>query len=138
VQAHRFGQVRTAPSTRERAIVPKRALAMIWEAGAQPVVLLTKLDTCDDAQPMLEQARAVAIGTPVHAVSARTGDGLDALDPYLAPGKTVVLIGSSGVGTSTLVNSVQRCACECAFPVRKRSKAKAQERDAHWFAYDKM
>jgi len=82
----------------------ERALALTWEGGAQPVVLLTKLDTCDDPEPYLEQARAVAIGVPVHALSAHTGEGLEALREYLAPGRTVALIGSSGVGKSTLVN----------------------------------
>lgn len=82
----------------------ERALALIWEGGAQPVVLLTKLDTCDDPEPYLEEARAVAIGVPVHALSVHSGEGLDALQAYLSPGKTVALIGSSGVGKSTLVN----------------------------------
>jgi ribosome biogenesis GTPase len=82
----------------------ERALALIWEGGAQPVVLLTKLDTCDDPQPFLEQAHSVALGVPVHALSAHSGEGLDALPEYLAPGRTIALIGSSGVGKSTLVN----------------------------------
>ncbi len=50
------------------------------------------------------QVRASAVGIPVHAVSAATGLGLAALDPYLKIGKTVALIGSSGVGKSTLIN----------------------------------
>lgn len=82
----------------------ERALAVIWEAGAQPVVLLTKLDTCDDPEPYLEEARAVALGVPVHAVSVHTGEGLADVREYLAPGRTVALIGSSGVGKSTFVN----------------------------------
>lgn len=82
----------------------ERALALIWEGGAQPVVLLTKRDTCEDPEPYLEQARAVAIGVPIHALSVHSGEGLDALREYLAPGRTVALIGSSGVGKSTLVN----------------------------------
>lgn len=82
----------------------ERALALIWEGGAQPVVLLTKLDVCEDPEPYLEEARAVAIGVPVHAVSAHSGEGLEVLRNYLTPGNTVALIGSSGVGKSTLVN----------------------------------
>ncbi len=82
----------------------ERALALIWEGGAQPVVLLTKLDACDDPEPYLEEARAVALGVPVHALSVHSGEGLDALRTYLGPGRTVALIGSSGVGKSTLVN----------------------------------
>jgi ribosome biogenesis GTPase len=82
----------------------ERALALIWEGGAQPVVLLTKLETCEDPEPYLEEARAVALGVPVHAMSAYSGEGLSSLRDYLVPGRTIALIGSSGVGKSTLVN----------------------------------
>ena len=82
----------------------ERALAVIWEGGAQPVVLLTKLDACDDPEPYLEEARAVALGVPVHAISVHTGEGLAVVREYLAPGRTAALIGSSGVGKSTFVN----------------------------------
>ncbi|MEY4575299.1 MAG: RsgA2 [Pseudomonadota bacterium] len=82
----------------------ERALALVWEAGAQPVLLLTKLDLCPDASAQLEAARAVALGVPVHALSVLDTRGLEVLDSYLAPGRTLALIGSSGVGKSTLVN----------------------------------
>lgn len=82
----------------------ERALALIWEGGAQPVVLLTKLDQCEDPTAYLEEAQAVALGVPVHAVSVLAGLGLDVLSQYLQPARTIALIGSSGVGKSTLVN----------------------------------
>lgn len=82
----------------------ERALAMILEGGAQPVVLLSKLDLCSEADRYREQAEAVAVGVPIHSVSAHTGAGLSELSAYLQPAKTVALIGSSGVGKSTLVN----------------------------------
>jgi len=82
----------------------ERALALIWEGGAQPVVLLTKLDQCEDPSSYLEEAQAVALGVPVHAVSVLAGLGLEVLSRYLQPARTVALIGSSGVGKSTLVN----------------------------------
>lgn len=82
----------------------ERALALIWEGGAQPVVLLTKLDQCEDPTAYVEEAQAVALGVPVHAVSVVAGLGLSALDQYLQPARTVALIGSSGVGKSTLLN----------------------------------
>jgi ribosome biogenesis GTPase len=82
----------------------ERAIAVIWEGGAQPVVLLTKLDSCAHPEPLIEQAREVALGVPVHALSVHSGEGVEALCEYLAPGRTVALIGSSGVGKSTLVN----------------------------------
>lgn len=81
----------------------ERYLATAWDSGADPVVVLTKLDLNDDPESMLA-AEAVAMGVPVHALSNVTGEGVDALDAYLAPGRTVVLLGSSGVGKSTLLN----------------------------------
>ena len=82
----------------------ERALALIWESGAEPVVVLTKLDACPDPTPFVDEARAVALGVPVHAVSVVAGQGLEALQAYLRPAQTVALIGSSGVGKSTLLN----------------------------------
>jgi ribosome biogenesis GTPase len=82
----------------------ERYLAAAWESGAQPAIVLTKLDLCDDLAAALAAVESVAFGVPVHAMSAITGEGLDELLPYLAPGRTVALLGSSGVGKSTLVN----------------------------------
>jgi ribosome biogenesis GTPase len=82
----------------------ERTLAMVWEGGAQPVVLLSKLDMCDTPDASLDAVRDVALGVPVHALSTLTGTGVDALEPYLRAGRTLALIGSSGVGKSTLAN----------------------------------
>jgi ribosome biogenesis GTPase / thiamine phosphate phosphatase len=84
----------------------ERALAIGWESGARPVVVLSKADLCDDVAEKFEQTLAVAAGAPVHAICALQADGLEELRPYLAPGRTVALIGSSGVGKSTLLNSL--------------------------------
>ena len=84
----------------------ERYLAMAWESGAQPIVLLTKTDLVDDVQRYLDEVDTVTLGScPVHAVSARTGDGLDELREWLQLNKTAVLLGSSGVGKSTIVNA---------------------------------
>jgi ribosome biogenesis GTPase len=83
----------------------ERYLATAWDSGAAPVIVLTKLDVNDDPAILIE-AEAIALGVPVHAVSNVTGEGLEQLDGYLGAGKTIVLIGSSGVGKSTLVNSL--------------------------------
>ena len=82
----------------------ERYLAASWESGAQPVIVLNKADLADDAGADTAAVEAIAFGVPVHAVSAATGEGLDELERYLAPGRTVALLGSSGVGKSTLVN----------------------------------
>jgi len=85
----------------------ERYLAMAWESGAQPVVVLTKIDLVDDAQPYLDQVDSVTLGScPVLAVSSKTGQGLEALRAWFEPNKTAVLLGSSGVGKSTIVNSL--------------------------------
>ena len=82
----------------------ERYLVTIWESGATPEVVLTKADRIDDPEPMVAEVEAVALGVPVHVVSAITGLGMDALRARIQPGRTAVLIGSSGVGKSTLVN----------------------------------
>jgi ribosome biogenesis GTPase len=82
----------------------ERYLTLGWESGASPVVVLTKLDLCDDVEGALLEVESVAVGVPVHAVSNVTGDGVEQLAPYLSEGRTVAALGSSGVGKSSLVN----------------------------------
>ena len=85
----------------------ERYLAMAWESGAQPVVLLTKTDLVDDIAPYLDEVEAVTLGAcPVQGVSAVTGEGLDELRPWFLPHRTAVLLGSSGVGKSSIVNAL--------------------------------
>jgi len=82
----------------------ERYLVTIWESGAVPEIVLTKADRVEDPWEYVAAVEAVAIGIPVHVVSGLTGQGCDALRARLQPGVTAVLIGSSGVGKSTLVN----------------------------------
>jgi ribosome biogenesis GTPase len=84
----------------------ERYLAAAWEGNADPVIVLTKSDVCDDVEPLRAAIEAVAFGVPVHVISALTGDGLAVLAQHLTVGKTAVLLGSSGVGKSTLVNAL--------------------------------
>jgi ribosome biogenesis GTPase len=85
----------------------ERYLAMAWESGAQPVVLLAKTDLVDDLTPYLAEADTVTLGAcPVVAVSALTGDHLDDLRVFFEANHTAVLLGSSGVGKSTIVNAL--------------------------------
>jgi len=82
----------------------ERYLTTAWESGAQPVVVLTKADLCTDLSSAVAQTNTVAIGAPVIPLSNVTGEGLDVVGQHLAPGRTAVLLGSSGVGKSTLLN----------------------------------
>ena len=82
----------------------ERYLTAAWDSGARPVVVLNKLDLCQNPDACLLAAESVAMGVPVHRVSALTGLHCDELHTYLAPGQTVSLLGSSGVGKSTLIN----------------------------------
>jgi ribosome biogenesis GTPase len=85
----------------------ERYLAMAWESGAQPVVLLTKTDLVDDVQPFLDDVETVTLGAcPVVALSAVAGEHVDDVRPFLDGNRTAVLLGSSGVGKSTLVNTL--------------------------------
>lgn len=84
----------------------ERYLAAVWESGAAPVVLLNKADLCADVESVVEDARLGAPGVAVLAVSAMTGQGLEQVRRYLTPGKTAVVLGSSGVGKSTLCNAL--------------------------------
>jgi len=84
----------------------ERYLTLAWQSGASPVVLLTKADLQEEYWPFVNEVERVAAGVAVHVVSARTGYGLPRLNAYLQPGKTVVFLGSSGVGKSSLVNAL--------------------------------
>ncbi|MBT2214802.1 ribosome small subunit-dependent GTPase A [Virgibacillus dakarensis] len=86
----------------------ERYILATYESGASPVVVLTKLDesTPEDVMRIIAQVEEVAIGVPIVAISSITGEGMEELLKYLPAQKTVALLGSSGVGKSTLVNKL--------------------------------
>jgi ribosome small subunit-dependent GTPase A len=84
----------------------ERYLAVAWSSGATPVVVLTKSDLCDDVGAVVAQVGEDALGVDVLAVSAVTGEGLDAVRALLPPGRTGAMVGPSGVGKSSLVNAL--------------------------------
>lgn len=92
----------------ERDFNPRRLeryLTTAWESGAKPVVVLSKADLCGDVPGHVAAAEGVAFGVPVHITSAVTGDGLEELRAHFAGDRTAALLGSSGVGKSTLINA---------------------------------
>ncbi len=82
----------------------ERYLAQCWESGAKPVIVLNKADACGDVSAKSAAMERIALGTEVCVVSARAGQGMDGLEKFLKQGQTVVLLGSSGVGKSTIAN----------------------------------
>ncbi len=83
-----------------------RYLTQTAQSGAQPVIILTKADLTGDVETPVAEVLAAAPDVPVHAVSSHSGFGLDALSQYLKPGKTIVFLGMSGVGKSSLLNKL--------------------------------
>jgi ribosome biogenesis GTPase / thiamine phosphate phosphatase len=97
----------------------ERYLAQCWESGAKPVIVLNKADACKKPQEKTEEMEKVAMGVLVCVVSAQTGQGFDALEKYLVRGQTLVLLGSSGVGKSTIVNRLMGQAMQEVQKVRE-------------------
>ncbi|MCI0415746.1 ribosome small subunit-dependent GTPase A [bacterium] len=84
----------------------ERYLAIVWESGSQPVLLLNKADLCPDPEAFREMVYNVAHAVAVHILSAVSGEGLAQLAQYLEYNRTAAFIGSSGVGKSTIINAL--------------------------------
>jgi ribosome biogenesis GTPase len=82
----------------------ERYLALSWNAGVTPVILLNKADLVHDASPWAAEVQEIAFGVPVHPISALEGTGFEHLGAYLTPGTTIAFLGSSGAGKSTIIN----------------------------------
>jgi ribosome biogenesis GTPase len=82
----------------------ERYLTTAWDGGARPVIILNKADLAADLGAVVRDVESVASGAPIHAMCSKTGEGVEALQPYLGPGQTGAFLGSSGVGKSTLIN----------------------------------
>jgi ribosome biogenesis GTPase / thiamine phosphate phosphatase len=95
----------TSPPNQRRL---ERELVLSFDSGAQPVIILTKIDmvSTDEVDAVLSSLRDVAVGVSIHSLSAVTGEGTDAIRSYTRQGQTVAFLGASGVGKSTLVNQL--------------------------------
>ncbi len=85
----------------------ERYLILAWESGVNPVILLNKADLCLKLEQCLTEVENIAMGVPIVTLSAMQQQGMELLQPYLQPGKTIVLLGSSGVGKSTITNQLK-------------------------------
>ncbi|HZD58899.1 MAG TPA: ribosome small subunit-dependent GTPase A [Anaerolineae bacterium] len=111
----------------------ERYLTLGWESGANPVIVLNKADICDDIAQKVALVETVALGVPVHVVSAVTGQGLEELSTYLSNGTTVAFLGSSGTGKSTLINALLGQAVQDVSAVRQ-----GDDRGRHTTTFRKM
>ncbi len=84
----------------------ERYLTLVYNSGAAPVIVLNKADVCEDLDRCIAEVAAIAFDVPIHPISAKAFNGLEALQTYLQSGKTVALLGSSGVGKSTIINAL--------------------------------
>lgn len=82
----------------------ERYITATWQSGGTPVIVLTKVDIADNLEEKLKQVEKIAIGIDICPVSSVSGEGMEKLDKYLKPNKTIVFLGSSGVGKSTFTN----------------------------------
>lgn len=106
----------------------ERYLALANEAGATPVIVLTKIDQTADAAPYLAQAEALQLGLDVVMLNAKAPEAALTLAPWCGPGQTIALVGSSGVGKSTLLNTLSKTSSENAQPTGPIRAADAKGR----------
>ncbi len=84
----------------------ERYLTVAWDSGAEPIIVLSKADLCQDVEEKVEEVEAVALGVKVYAISSLEGVGVEDIEQYCMDGKTAVVLGSSGVGKSTMINTL--------------------------------
>lgn len=84
----------------------ERYLTLAYESGASPIFIFTKKDLCENIEIKLHEAEKIAFGVPMFAISSIEREGIEELQPYLKKGDTITLVGSSGVGKSTLLNTL--------------------------------
>lgn len=84
----------------------ERYLTLAWDGGANPVIILSKADLCEDLDEAISQVESIAWGIPIHVTSSLDDIGFDELEEYFEGNQTIAVLGSSGVGKSTLINKL--------------------------------
>ena len=102
----------------------ERYLSAVYEGGAQPVIVLNKVDLCRDLATKLADLGTISFDLPVICTDALSGEGMNRLDPYLEQGKTVAFVGSSGVGKSTLINRLMGVEVQVTRALRSDGKGR--------------
>lgn len=102
----------------------ERYIGIAWDSRAIPVIVLTKADLCDHLPQKLAEVAAVACGVDVLVTSSMSQDGFASVNQYIASGKTVAFIGSSGVGKSTLINRLMANSSLTTQPIRNDDKGR--------------
>ncbi len=96
----------------------ERYMAQCWESGARPAIVLNKADVCAEPHERLAEVERIALGVPIFLISANTGQGMAEMEAQFSKGQTIVLLGSSGVGKSTLINRLLNAEHQVTRPVR--------------------
>lgn len=86
----------------------ERYLSLVWQSGATPVIILSKADLCPDVEEKIAEVETIAFAVNIHVINNISKEGIDLLNTYFYNNKTVVLLGSSGVGKSTLINNLAK------------------------------
>lgn len=102
----------------------ERYILLAWESGASPVIILSKTDLCENVDEKINNIQSIALGIPIIPISVETEYGLEELTPYLKQGKTIALLGSSGVGKSTLANYLLGKTKQIVQEIREDDKGK--------------
>lgn len=108
----------------------ERYLLLAWDSGANPVIVLNKADVCHDVDACVAEVNAIALGVPIVVLSAVHQQGLEALNRYVRSGQTVALLGSSGVGKSTITNQLMGTQTQAVQAVQK-GDAKGRHTTTH-------
>lgn len=102
----------------------ERYLTLAWESGAIPIIILTKSDLCENVEEKKRELEDIAVGVPIHITSSVTNKGIDKLKAYFVEGKTIALLGSSGVGKSTITNMLKGTNVQSVNTLRNDDKGK--------------